>query len=500
MKKIIYALLAFTLVFGASNKTAQANSQLVTFGQFVLGTQIGENYSNYGKDAVQSLDPSLVLQRMQFGFRWIADEKISAMVIVRAPGEMAWGNQQDLFSITTGGSSKSFDEGTYFAVKVANILWTPSDQFKAMIGRQFYRTPNYLGLAGSPVFGEYTDGIRLFGNITSELSYDFYWGRNHLATIASSVLENYSYEELYKSVFISQDWNTGYFWDENQSEMFSSSPLSHDYFFTSLAYKTPLVELCPWGGLAVVGKDVALRGSQPYNADFYNLTGETAYIVWAGLTTKMKLDTLTFGLDGGYSKPFVDYRGIGYVVDAYARNQFSNFSLGVVAWYANGNKEDEIAGLISNAFDGFWPVMHSGYFGAGLQPSIVGSGPATPIGTTGASLEFMNYKPIKYPLTIGANATFIKGTNHENFTEDSGYEYTSGNGLPYYLSGNLAGFGNYLTTKDHVIDLGVNAKYMASEKLFLGVEYNYLMPHLGREGAVETTNGFRLGLVAMFNI
>ncbi len=496
MKKIIYVLLATTLMLGASDK--QANASAFNMGiTYTIASQISSAVNNFRAD--EELNPakeSTVQQRIQFFWNWKASDKLETVIIARTPGEMVWGNQSD--SITT----KGFDGGTYLALKVASIDWVFAENLRFRFGRQFYRTPGYLGLggAGSPMHGEYFDGARMFGSLADNLGIDFVWLRPHSYRIATAHLgtTNAIPDNL---VYMAQAKNSTQVFDSYQATTFTELTHMNDTFVLALPVSSSLVDVTPWGGFSFVGKDVAMANSQPYNANFINYTGDMTYLYWAGFISKVKMDNLTFGVDGLYSGTMVDYHKGGFLVDGYARYIFSHFSLGVVGWYANGNSEDAMGGIISARDDGGWPVENTAYFSRGLAPSVVACGPATPIGTTGAGLELRNFKPIaSLPMTIGANVTYIHGTNHENYKDSHVIDENNAwveNTKLYNIDGN---FANYLTTKDHVIDLGATIRYIASGKLSLGLEYNYLMPHFGREGAAETRNGQRLGFVAILGL
>ncbi len=504
MKKIIYTLLATALLLGTSNNTAQAEdsvnletmqrelnesnkvsqSNFSLHGLVLVGAQSGASYSLYHAEDEQSVYPMVLAQRVQFGTVWKPNENTAFNMFVRVPGEMTWGNN------TRG---KAFEGEEYMATKVANVDWKPTDDFRIIIGRSFYRGPDHVGFVGSPIQSDFYDGIRLLGNFGEKWSYDFIWGRNHTAGILTTG-DDFSYD-TYKTYMVPSPVYTfnGYSADPSVSSTLSTSPFNLEWFVYSATYKGDTFQIQPYGALSVLAKDSVIWGNLPYNTNFANLTGDTTYIYWAGFTSKVKLDSLNFGIDAVWNGNQVDYHDGGYLVDFYLRKTMKNFNLNMFTWYANGNKEDQIAGIQTVCFDGILGHVNSKYLGWGLQPFALGSGVGSPIGTTGVGFEFANFKPIEgKPFTMNANLTFINGTNHINYVDGS-----SDDGTPYNLN---TGYASYLTPKDYVIDVGMSMFYFPQPRLYIGYEMNYLMPHFGRDGAKETKNGYHFGIVTQFNI
>ncbi len=485
MKKIIYTLLVAALIFATGNNTAQAaqKSDFKLYGHVLVGAQFGESYSVYTEEFDQSLYPGVLAQRVQFGMVWNANPNTSFNMFIRVPGEMTWGNNT---------RSKAFEADEYVATKVANVMWKPTDNFTIIMGRFFHRGPDHVGFVGSPIQSDFADGIRLLGNIGDSWAYDVTWGRGCTYGLNTSG-DDFSYEKYYGAM-VAPSTGADYNGDTGTASItYSDRPYNFDWFVYSATYKSDLFQIQPYGALTILGKDSIIAVNQPYNTNMANLTGDTTYIYWGGFTSKVKLDTLNFGIDAVWNGNQVDYHDGGYLVDAYIRKTMKNFNLGLFGWYANGNKEDQIAGLQTVCWDGILGHVNSKYLGWGLQPFSVGSGVGCPTGTTGVGFEFSSFKPIDgVPLTMNVNLSYINGTNHTDFVDA-----LSDDGLPYNLTN---GYASYLTTKDHVIDVGTSMLYQPSRNITLGFEVNYLMPHLGRDGAPDTKNGYHMGLVTYFNM
>ncbi len=495
MKKIIYTLLASMLFIGASNTVANANSNFNMGAAIFISAQKSDHIANlntyaYNKGAQGDEVDARTLafyQRLQFFWNWKSNEdKIGALFVVRVPGEMVWGNQrvQEL--------SRSFDEDGFLGIKVANFHWKPTDDLQLLIGRSFYRLPSYLGTSGSPIFGEYADGARAIYKVNNNLTIDAWWVRPHTYSVAEE------YRDGKYAMYMGYDYNNQ---PSGTYEPMIFNPLAetHDLLTIAFITKTDLVEVTPYAAFSIVDGYAALRNSLPHNANFYNVEADTAYLYWAGLTSKVKLGKFEFGVEGAWGDTSVDFRDGGFLVDAYARNNFPDFTLGLMGWYASGNSKDRVGGMISAGDDGSYGVTGSSYFTQGLQAAIVGA-MSNPTGTAGVSLEFKNYKPITRPLTLAANLTYTIGTNHPEYSDWYYNEIQSGvtgYNKPYNIN---SVFNNYLTTKDSILDFGVQATYMASQKLYIGAEIGYMIPTMGREGAWEVSNGYKVGLTTFLNL
>ncbi len=483
MKSIIKYLFIICLIFGMTNNKQAEAVEFRTGASFHTTYALSENVNN------TNYITQYINQRMQFGMTWLANDNLYGGFMARVPGEMSWGNSAD----GTVSRSKSFDNGTYLALKTFFINWkVPTTETQVRMGLQWFRLPGYMGRggSGSPVYGEYTAGVRIFNanaitNLFAEndsVMLDFFWMRPFAYTTTTTMTDYYIASApgtVGRPTSVDGEYNeTGWDFDQQIGGI--------DAWTFSFVYKSDLVDVTPYVMAAHFDGDTYLH--EPGLAGrYYTLNRRNAFLYWAGITNQFKIDKLRFGIEGLYSGHDRTHRHGGFVVNTYARYILDSFTPGFTAWYANGTTKNKVAGMIAIC-DGGWPTDLSNYFGRGYSLGGVTAGAGNPNGTAGFTLEAGNIQPIDKLLII---ATFlgVMGTNHKDYTEP-------GATSPYNLnSASLA----YLTTEDYLLNLTITTKYSVTPKLHFWLETAGYYFNFGRDGATKRDPGYVVHLISQYN-
>ncbi len=470
MKRLSNALLAFCLACGIAAPASAATFS--AHGAVTMQGQIANNISDFNSDAnnnnYMGVDvPFTVTQRIEIAFAWIHSDALRGQLTARVPQNGTWGNGDDF-----GAHNRFFITEGYLNWKPANLGLDIS------VGQIGFALPAYMGIV-NPVFDDYQTGVAISYPINDMLSINFDFIRLETASA-----------ETFDSGYVSSGTH--------------GTQRSYDMLNLVLPIGLQGIDITPWVSVAHLekGRTIATAyelGAASIGSGTFAPVADlnvNRFAYFGGLTTKFQLvDNLVFGVDAMYTGTdmksgerslFVDpttytydvsTKG-GFLVDAYASYELPMLTVGANAWYASGDTIDmdkneiTFAAPLSNNHG--WGSNNSALFDS-TGGILYNYGLGTPAGTMGGGLNVYSSALVD-KLNLGAEVMYVMGT----------HEYISGG--ESISQDNLS----FLTKKDSVLELNLNASYDIFEEFQATITGNYIIPMF--DSQTETDNAFLCGI------
>lgn len=483
-KKLTSLLIAFGLTFAAYQPATALEVQ--PYGAYeVLFEHIG-GYSQYPQypSALQSAEDSKhntgvpvhakhfsAVQRMTIGARLIMNESLSATVDAIV-GYFTWGGP-------TNGALAPQQNGGRFGTRAANIVsrqafldWlVPSTQVKVRMGLQALTTPTFATGTATPFTNyDFGTGIMVNAPITDNVGVTAGWVR------ASSKFRRGS----------------------------AVPPTEHmsdtaDYFVLTLPIKSDGFQLTPWGTVAVLGEDAEDFGTPLFSQGWkyytpligaaqagLTQTGHNVAVTpqnigkvrgnstawWVGLGGELTMfDPFRFAFDAAWSGIDTKYSATdrsGWLLGLSAEYKTAWGVPTLKFWYTSGDDSNvkngsERALMSSGSLDRTGsPLYLAADRLAGNMAWDVGGEAA---GTWGVSLQWNKFSFIER-LSHNVYVTYIQGTNSTKMAQY----------VPRGVMG--CGLGQYLTTKDSLVELTLDSTYAIYKNLLAQLELSYLIENM----------------------
>lgn len=460
MKKLLTLMLAAGMTLAAANG-AQAVDVKVS-GTYDFSFSGSDNLngdnsfmsdSDYRHNTGRELNQHHfdVYQRLRLGMDFVMSEQLSAFYQAQI-GIFNWGGSYK-------GASKMENDGGALGTRATNITtrlayldWMiPQTDIHVRMGQQEVLLPNYV--AGSPILDDPATGVFISAPVTDTFSANAFWMR-----AVSDPLKN-SYGE--------------YEYDNADVDLFGLiGDFKYDYF-----------RVTPWGMIGHGGSnfgDVSNAGPTPSGLLPFNgmnrlswnngtLTatpdGSDSTLWFAGLGGEFTFfDPLRLALDFYYSGNKNDSASTereGWYLAALAEYRLPWFVPAVKAWYASGDDSKVTNGSEQPLYlsGGFEPGASSYFKGRFNIANTIDNGSAG--GTWGVSAQLNNISFIE-DLSHDLRVTYFRGTNSSNMPNIINNVY-GGSVTP----------ANYLTTKDHVVELDFDTSYQIYKNFVSVLELSY---------------------------
>ncbi len=227
---------------------------------------MSNNLENFaaGADDWRHLD---INQRIVVDFDWVASETLKAKLNIRVPQNGTWGNNND------------FNTQNYFNLYEAYFSWImPIGDIEFAAGQQYFVLPGYMGTGSNPVYDDHQTGIKLNKSFGDTLAVNFNFIR-----MENAGARTFGAAEV---------------------TALGRVKASKDVFTLDVPVTTSIVDVTPWGALALVEEgrtieteysigSIGTNGVAPVGSDEKN---QLAY--FGGLTSKIKpISNLSFGVD-----------------------------------------------------------------------------------------------------------------------------------------------------------------------------------------------------------
>ena len=466
MKKLATLLLAAGLVFSAFHPASAV--EVKPYGTFELLFEQGANMQktlqssadyehNTGK--VSHDKHFRPIQRMTLGTRFIIDENLSA-TYEAILGFNTWGGPATGTAPNAGGVLGS--RSANIATKLAFLDWVvPGTAVKVRMGMQALDQPGYAVGSNSP-FKDFGTGVMLNAPINDNVGVTAGWVR---AT----------------SGFRRGNIDTTAHTDDNM-----------DMFLLKLPVQGEGFRLTPWVNAAMIGKNqkgwdegthswkqftplygAATAGLKAtghpgitVNKDNIGVLRGNSVGWWGGLGGELTMfDPFRFAFDAAYSALDTDYSALDRSGWLLGLSMSYKTAWGVPTlkfWYTSGDdgnvKNGSERPLMTGAFENGSSVFFGSQNLAGNMASDCGASYA---GTWGLSAQWNKASFIE-GLFHNFRVTYIQGTNSKKMA-------------PYVASANL---GQYLTTKDSVIDVSFDSVYSIYKNLAAMLELSYAFENM----------------------
>lgn len=478
MKKLATLLLAAGLVFSAFHPASAV--ELKPYGMFELLFEHGGNMTralqstadfehNTNGTVVHGKHFS-VIQRLTVGTRFVMDENLSA-TYEAILGYNTWGGP------ATGGAAAQQNGGVLgsrsanIVTKFAYLDWmVPGTDLKVRMGMQPWFWPSYATGTINPGDGDgFGTGILVNAPINDNVGVTAGWMRATSGFRRGNVVT---------------DKHT----DDNL-----------DMFVLTLPVKGEGFRLTPWVTFAAVGKDQTLKDTGWAKSTswkhFAPLTGaavagleatghdalaadlkagnvnigqargnSTAW--WGGLGGELTMfDPFRFAFDAAYSAIDTDYRATdraGWLLGLSAEYKTAYGVPTLKFWYTSGDDSNVKNGSERPLMTGAFKNGSSVFFGSqNLAGNMASDCGATYTGTWGLSAQWNKASFIE-GLFHNVRVTYIQGTNSKKMAQ--------------YVA--PASLGQYLTTKDSVIDVSFDSVYSIYKNLAAMLELSYAFENM----------------------
>lgn len=460
MKKLLTLMLAAGMTLAAANGASAVDVKISGTYDFSFSGSDNLNGGNsfmddadYRHNTGRELNQHHfdVYQRLRLGMDFVMSEQLSAFYQAQV-GIFNWGGSYK-------GASKMENDGGALGTRASNITtrlayldWMiPQTNVHVRMGQQEVLLPNYV--AGSPVLDDPATGVFISAPVTDTFSANAFWMR-----AVSDPLKN-AYGE--------------YDYDNADVDLFGLiGDLKYDYF-----------RLTPWGMIGHGGSNFdeasnvgsTPSGILPFNGmnrlSWDNGTlvstpdGSDSTIWFAGLGGEFTFfDPLRLALDFYYSGTRNDNASTereGWYVAALAEYRLPWFVPAVKAWYASGDDSKVTNGSEQPLYlsGGFKPGASSYFKGRFNIANTIDNGSAG--GTWGVSAQLNRISFIE-DLSHDRRVTYFRGTNSSNMPNIINNVY-GGSVTP----------ADYLTTKDHVVEVDFDTSYQIYKNFVSVLELSY---------------------------
>jgi len=461
MKKLLTLLLAAGMSLTAAQGASAVELKVSGTYDFSFSGSEGLNGSNSFMDASdyrhykgrnhneRHFD---VYQRWRIGFEFVASEQLSAFYQAQI-GTFVWGGPYK-------GASKAEADGGALATRAANIVtrlayldWMiPQTDIHIRMGQQSILLPNYV--AGSPILDDPATGVVIAVPVNDWFDFSAFWLRAIADPLKTSSGE-YEYDDADVDLFglIANmqfnnlrltPWAIYGHGGENFAGVRNSGPTSSG--------------ILPFNGLD------ALRWENGALIDTPN--GSDTSLWFAGIGAEFKpFDPLRLALDFYYSGTSNDHSSTerdGWYLAGLASYKTAWCEPALVAWYASGDDSNVTNGseqplTLSGGFD---PGARAYFNGRYSIANTIDRGDAG--GTWGVSAQINKLSFIQ-GLYHDLAVTYFKGTND--------------NKLPNIINNVYGGDvtpADYLTDKDHIVEVDFNTSYHIYKNLITVLELSYL--------------------------
>ena len=431
MKKVAVLLLAAGLVFGAAHKGAQA-ADIKVSGEWDFNTE----WNNIGFAKEKADDLFHARQRLRTQVDIIASESLKGTVFFEV-GDTNWGNSSEGGALGT--------DGKVVEVRYSYVDWVvPQTDLRVRMGLQPFSLPNFV--AGDPIMGSDDSdgaGITLSYQFNDMAGMSLFWMRaeNDNTTIDRGVGNAMDFVGL--SVPL-----TGEGWQLNPWGMYGNLG-KNSLNEVGENGESLIVGLLPYGqdGVSVVAKD----SNNP--AWWLGIGGE--------LTT---FDPLRLAMDFYYSGTHngnASTQREGWYLAALAEYRLPWFVPTLKAWYASGDDSKVTNGSEQPLYlsGGFKPGASSYFKGRFNIANTIDNGSAG--GTWGISAQ-LNQMSFIDDLSHDLRVSYFRGTNSSNMPN-----------IINNIYGGSVSPANYLTTKDHVVEVDFDTSYQIYKNFVTVLELSY---------------------------
>ena len=475
MKKLATLLLAAGLVFSAFQPASAV--ELKPYGMFELLFEHGGNMAralqssadvkhNTGKDFHGKHFG--VIQRLTVGTRFVMDENLSA-TYEAILGFNTWGGPATGAAAAQQNGGVLGSRSANIVTKFAYLDWmVPGTDLKVRMGMQPWFWPSYATGTINPGDGDnFGSGILVNTPINDNVGVTAGWMR------ATSGFRRGAKAETFTT-------HT----DDNL-----------DMFVLTLPVKGEGFRLTPWATFAAIGKDqsgwakstswkhfapltyaaaagLKATGHDALATDLENETvtigqargNSTAW--WGGLGGELTMfDPFRFAFDAAYSAIDTDYRATdraGWLLGLSAEYKTAYGVPTLKFWYTSGDDSNVKNGSERPLMTGAFKNGSSVFFGSqNLAGNMASDCGATYTGTWGLSAQWNKASFIE-GLFHNVRVTYIQGTNSKKMAQ-------------YVAPANL---GQYLTTKDSVIDVSFDSVYSIYKNLAAMLELSYAFENM----------------------
>ena len=461
MKKLCTLLLAAGMALSAANGASAVELKVSGIYDFAFSGSKGLNGSNSFMDASdyraltgrnyneRHFD---VYQRLRLGMEFVMSEQLSAFYQAQI-GTFVWGGPYK-------GASKAEADGGALATRAANVTtrlayldwYVPQTRIHVRMGQQSILLPSYV--AGSPVLDDPATGVVIAAPLGEDLNLSLFWLRA-IADPLKTATGEYEYDDADVDLF----------------------GLTADMKFSAF-------RLTPWAIVGHGGKNFdsvrntgpTAPGILPFNgmdrlrwnngALIVDPSGSGSTIWFAGIggetrifdPFKLAFDFYYSGTDNAHSSTERD----GWYVAARAEYDTAWCTPALVGWYASGDDSKVTNGseqplTLSGNFD---PGARAYFNGRYSIANTIDRGDAG--GTWGVSAQLNDLNFIA-GLSHDLSVTYFRGTNSSN--------------MPNIIN-NVYGGGvtpaDYLTSKDHIVEVDFNSTYNIYKNLIAVLELSYL--------------------------
>ena len=460
MKKLLTLMLAAGMTLAATNGASAVDVKISGVYDFSFSGSSGINGTNSFMDSFDyrhntgremNAHHFDVYQRLRLGMDFTMSEQLSAFYQAQV-GIFTWGGPYKGAGKLENDGGALGTRATNISTRLAYLDWMiPQTDVHIRMGQQEMLLPNYV--AGSPVLDDTATGVMLSAPLTDTLSANAFWMR-----AVSDPLKN-AYGE--------------YDYDDADVDLFGLvGDLKYDYF-----------RLSPWGMIGRGGRDfdsVSNAGSTssgllPFNGmnklSWDNGTlvatpdGSDSTVWFAGIGGELTLfDPLRLALDFYYSGTKNDNASTereGWYVAALAEYRLPWFVPAVKGWYASGDDSKVTNGSEQPLYlsGGFKPGASSYFKGRFNIANTIDNGSAA--GTWGISAQ-LNKISFVDDLSHDLRVSYFSGTNSSNMPNIINNVY-----------GGSVSPADYLTTKDHVVELDFDTSYQIYKNFVSVLELSY---------------------------
>ncbi len=460
MKKLLTLMLAAGMTLAAANGASAVDvkvSGIYDFsfsgGNALNGDNSFMDSGDYRRATGRELNQHHfdVYQRLRLGMEFVMSEQLSAFYQAQV-GTFTWGGPYD-------GPGKSENYGGALATRSPNITtrlayldWMiPQTDVHVRMGQQYIELPAYV--AGSPILEDPATGVVISSPINDNISATGFWLR-----AVSDPMKN-SYGE--------------YRYDDADVDLFG---LIADFKYDDF-------RLTPWGMVGHAGKNFAevsnagptASGLLPFNGmdrlawENGQLTrtglGSDSTVWFGGIGGELTLfDPLRLAVDGYYSgtdNSNSSTERSGWYAAALAEYRMPWAVPAVKGWYASGDDSKVTNGSERplTLSGGFEPGASSYFKGRFNIANTIDNGSAA--GTWGVSAQ-LNKMSFLADLSHDLRVTYFRGTNSSNMPNIINNVY-GGRVTP----------ANYLTTKDHVVEVDFDTTYQIYKNFVSVLELSY---------------------------
>jgi hypothetical protein len=495
MKKLATLLLAAGLVFGAATGASAIDFKASGVWDFQFNMGQNGNFSGgngqTGWRGVYNSDEFDAVQRLRLKLDAVASESLSGTVYFEI-GTQRWGQAGNGRGARAGGSFGA-DATDAIKVKQAYLDWmVPQTDLKVRMGIQGIGLPSFTTV--SQVLNEDIAGVSLSYKVNDNVALTAVWAR--------------PYNDNYAG---------GY---ENASVTDRSRYMDNvDAFALVLPLTFDGVKVTPWGMYAAIGPNAfKANNAGGWNnfgmpsgnlnagaADTYagmvpavvrhkdgtNLTTGKRFNTygdawWLGLTGQVTaFDPFRIAWDVNYGEVRYDdarFNRHGWLASLLFEYKLDWAVPGIYGWYGTGDDDDPSNGSERMPFVGqnstqnqFSQFAFHGSRGLMERDSILGKDMA---GTWGIGVRLKDMKFVE-DLKHTVYVNYIGGTNNTRMVRYKGAAtftnaYGSGAGRE----------GMYLTTNDHVWDIGIANTYQMYENLIVFLDASYIVAGLDQGNKV----------------